>query len=59
MNIYISIFEVFDRKDFIYRVKEESSTKVKREYTSAWDEWKAIVEILYVIQVPGFGGREY
>ncbi|WP_411738900.1 HI_0552 family protein [Peribacillus sp. S4] len=43
MNINNSIFEVFDREDFIYRVKEESSTKVKREYTSAWNEWKAIV----------------
>ena len=45
MRIENKSFEVFEREDFIYRVGGEDSKKVKGDYSSAWNEWKEIVNM--------------
>lgn len=37
-------FDVFDRDNFVYRVGDDGSLKVKEEYMSAWNDWKEIVK---------------
>lgn len=44
MKIDAHSFEVFDRDNFIYRKGAEGSEKVKKDYVSAWHQWKNIVE---------------
>ena len=45
MRITNHSFDVFNRENFIYRKDENGANQVKEDYTSAWNEWKKIVEI--------------
>ncbi|UII57621.1 AAA family ATPase [Cytobacillus spongiae] len=43
MNIEDFQFEIFDRTDYIYRVKDSGSEKIKKNYSQAWEKWKKVV----------------
>lgn len=45
MRINFHSFDVFERDNFIYRKNTEGSEKVRKEYKTAWDEWKKIVNV--------------
>jgi Glucose-6-phosphate 1-dehydrogenase (EC 1.1.1.49) len=44
MKINSHLFEVFNREEFIYRKNAEGAEQIRKEYSTAWNNWKVIVK---------------